>query len=137
MLVIFLRCRLWSVGACAFHIQLAKRTLRTSTNVASHLFSFYQLQKVSSPCATTWYGLHCLQSGAWARSLLPTGVLSCQQYPVLVKIASHSVRLPDIRLTVAAIVSVQRPTYLQRAQVGPTVTNSFSESHISRTVMRE
>ena len=75
----------------AFHIQLAKRTSRTSTNVASHLLSFYQLQKIYSPCATRWFGSHCLQSGAWASPLFPTRVPSCQQYPVLVKIASHSV----------------------------------------------
>ena len=43
MLVIFLRGRLRPVGACAFHIQPAKQTLQ----VASHLLSFYQLQKVS------------------------------------------------------------------------------------------
>ena len=73
MLVIFIRRRLWSVGACAFHNQLAKRTLRTSTNVDSHLLSFYQLQKLSAPCATRWFGSHCLQSGAWASSLLPQG----------------------------------------------------------------
>ena len=59
-----------------------------------------------------------------------------QQYPVLVNIASHSVSLSDIRLPVATIVSAQRSTYLQRAQVGPTVTNSFSE-YISRTVTWE
>ena len=40
-LVIFLRGRLWLVGACACHIQPAKPTLRTSTKVASHLLSFY------------------------------------------------------------------------------------------------
>ena len=33
LLVMFLRARHWSVGACAFHIQPAKRTLRISTFV--------------------------------------------------------------------------------------------------------
>ena len=63
--VMFLRGGLWPVGACAFHIQPAKRTLISNTKVASHLLSFYQS--------------HCLQSGAWASPLLPTGVptVSC------------------------------------------------------------
>ena len=34
MLVMFLRARRWLVGACAFHIQQAKRTLRMSTKLA-------------------------------------------------------------------------------------------------------
>ena len=58
MLVMFLWGKLWPVGECAFHIQLAKRTLRTSTMVASHLLSYYQLQKLSSPRATRWFGSH-------------------------------------------------------------------------------
>ena len=69
-LVIFLRVRLWPVGACAFHIQPAKRTLRTSTNVATDVLSF-------------WFCSHRLQSGAWASPLLPTVVHWCQQYPNL------------------------------------------------------
>ena len=40
--VMFLRGGLWAAGACAFHIQPAKRTLISNTKVASHLLSFYQ-----------------------------------------------------------------------------------------------
>ena len=34
VLVMFLSARRWPVGVCAFHIQLAKRTLRMSTKLA-------------------------------------------------------------------------------------------------------
>ena len=40
MLVIFLRGGLWPAGACAFHIQPAKRTLRSSTRTCSFPTTF-------------------------------------------------------------------------------------------------
>ena len=63
------RGRLRPVRACAY-IQPAKWTLRTITKVASHPLSFYQLQKLSSPCATRWFGSHCqgAKLGKTARS---------------------------------------------------------------------
>ena len=79
VLVMFLRDRRWPVGACAFHIQPAKQTLRMSTKVAFPDFPpthFYQLQKLPSPCATRWFGLLCLHSRAWTSPLSPTGVPS-------------------------------------------------------------
>ena len=80
VLVMFLRARRWPVGACTFHIQPAKRTLRMTAKVTgrrrSLLLSFYQLQKLSSPCATRWFGLHCLLNSTWTSPLIPTGVSS-------------------------------------------------------------
>ena len=79
VLVMFLRARLWPVGACAFHIQPAKRTLRLSAKlpVGAAPPTFV----LPSPCATRWFGLHCLQSSTWAspllmaiNSIIPTGV---------------------------------------------------------------
>ena len=88
MLIMFLKGRL-SVVACAFHIQPAKRSLRMSTKLAFLPTFVLPLQKLSSLCATRWFGSHCLQSGAWASLLLP--VQGCQHYPVLVKTASQTV----------------------------------------------
>ena len=94
LLVMFLGARHWQVGACVFHIQPAKRTLRMSTKLAflPRLLSFYQLQKLFPPCATGRFGWHCLQSSDWTSPLFPTGVPSVI---VLVKIASHSGKAGD------------------------------------------
>ena len=55
----FLRAKRWQVGACVFHIQPAKRTLRMSTFILPEL-----CRKCPPPCATIWFGSQCLQSGA-------------------------------------------------------------------------
>ena len=97
--VMFLRARGWPVGACAFHIQPSKRTLRMSTKLA-FVYRSYQLQKLPSPCATRWFGLHSLESRAWASSLLPIGVSSGSELVKKIVIKSGTagadVRLSDI-----------------------------------------
>ena len=128
MVVTFLRGRLWLVGACAFDIQMAKQTLHRSTNVASHLLSFYQLQKLSSPRMTTWFGSHCLQSGIWASPLLPIGVPTVSG--VVLKRAMQSDCLTsDSQLQQLFLL---KGLHLQRALASNvSVTDSVSESPIS------
>ena len=69
----FLRARRWSVGACAFHIQPAKQTLRMSTfvlPVAEIVFLLFD--------KIVWLALltEHRASGAWTSPLLPPGVPS-------------------------------------------------------------
>ncbi len=68
MQVMFLRCRLWPVGACAFQNELCKR--------ASHILSFLTVVELVFRVASG--AAHYYLQG-------------CQQYPVLVKIASQTV----------------------------------------------
>ena len=82
LLVIFLRDRCWLVGACVFHIQPAKRTLRMST------FVLPVAEIVPRPAPPmcdemVWLALFTVQSGAWTSPLLSPGVPSVI---VLVKI---------------------------------------------------
>ena len=76
----------------------------------NHLLLFYQLQKLPSPCATRWFGSHCLQSGAWASPLLPTGVPSGSELVNKIVIKSGTawadVRLSDIRLTLETFLKL-------------------------------
>ena len=68
----FLRARRWSVGACAFHIQPVKRTLRMNTFVLPVAEIVLLCDKM------VWLALlteHCA-SGAWTSPLLPPGVPS-------------------------------------------------------------
>ena len=69
----FLRARRWSVGACAFYIQPAKRTLRMST------FVLPVAEIVLLLCdKMVWIALltEHRASGAWTSPLLPPGVPS-------------------------------------------------------------
>ena len=74
MLVMFLRGTLWSVWACAFHIQLAKRTLRTSTNVASHLLSFI---KIVPPMCDEMVWLALFTERCLGQPILTTNLAAC------------------------------------------------------------
>ena len=68
-----LRARRWSVGACAFHIQPAKRTLRMSTFVLP-------VAEIVLPMCDKMVWLALLTehraNGAWTSLLLPPGVPS-------------------------------------------------------------
>ena len=90
MLVMFLRASRWKVGACAFHIKPAKRTLRMSTKLAFLPTFVLPVAEIVPLCATGCFGWHCLQSGDWTSPLFPTGVPSVMiSVIMLVKIASH------------------------------------------------
>ena len=104
----FLRARRWSVGACAFHIQLAKRTLRMSTFV----LPFAEIVLLLCD-KMVWLALltEHRSSGAWTSPLLPTGVPSVI---VLVRIGQsrrwhHTVWHQPVRLHRAQVTDSQKP----------------------------
>ena len=107
MLVIFLRGGLWPVGACAFHIQPAKRTFRSSIKTCSFPTTFVlPVAEIVHP--------HVRQDDL-ARTVYRAApgpahyyLQRCQQYLMLVT-NSQSDCLPSDS-QVATIVSAQRPT---------------------------
>ena len=59
VLVMFLRARRLPVGACAFHIQPAKRTLRMSPQLAFPPTFVLPVAEIALPMCHTMVGLHC------------------------------------------------------------------------------
>ena len=89
MLVMFLRGRLWPVGACALHIQPAKQILRMSTKLAFPPTFVLPVTEIVLPMChkMIWRAVYRAVPGK-----AHYYIQGCQQYPVLVKkIASQTI----------------------------------------------